>query len=262
MSVFGWRHAPHVDWKREMLQISDNGIIALDWLDTPAAKELKPEAPILVVCHGMNGGSRESYVKAIATFGLKNGWRPVVIISRGAAGTTLATPRPYNAGTFFGLIILLTVGITMDIRESLAHMAQLYPQAACKFAIGYSLGANALTRFCGEEGENCPLKAAVVVSNPLDLVASQDYLISTFVGRYYDKMMANGWCYFLCCSNHSKVLLDMLKSIKLPLLAIQPLILRKYSLASLWCSLIRLPQAKYLAMPQQKSTNNKYTISN
>lgn len=98
MSVFGWRHAPHVEWRREMINISDGAKIALDWLDVPGVKELCPEAPILCICHDMNGGSRQSYARAISLLALKNGWRPVVIISRGAAGTPLVTANTFNAG--------------------------------------------------------------------------------------------------------------------------------------------------------------------
>jgi len=36
------------------------------------------------------------------------------------------------------------------------------------YAVGFSLGANLLTKYLGEEGEKCFLVGASVVSNPWD----------------------------------------------------------------------------------------------
>ena len=38
------------------------------------------------------------------------------------------------------------------------------------------MGANILTKYCGEEGEKTPLSGAISVSNPLDLVKGSAHL--------------------------------------------------------------------------------------
>lgn len=43
------------------------------------------------------------------------------------------------------------------------------------FAVGYSLGANLLTKYLGENGSSCPLNAAVSISNPLNFTKACPY---------------------------------------------------------------------------------------
>ena len=47
---------------------------------------------------------------------------------------------------------------------------QRYPQSEL-LAAGWSLGANILVRYLGEEGAKCPISAAVSMCNPFDLVS-------------------------------------------------------------------------------------------
>ncbi len=47
---------------------------------------------------------------------------------------------------------------------------QRYPQSEL-LAAGWSLGANILVRYLGEEGAACPISAAVSMCNPFDLVS-------------------------------------------------------------------------------------------
>jgi predicted alpha/beta-fold hydrolase len=44
------------------------------------------------------------------------------------------------------------------------------------YAAGWSLGANILVRYVGQEAERCPLSGAVSLCNPFDLViADEDF---------------------------------------------------------------------------------------
>ena len=47
---------------------------------------------------------------------------------------------------------------------------QCYPQSEL-LAAGWSLGANILVRYLGEEGAESPISAAVSMCNPFDLVS-------------------------------------------------------------------------------------------
>lgn len=60
---------------------------------------------------------------------------------------------------------------------------------SCRF----SLGANIITNYIGEEGAACQLKAAVICSNPWNLDVSSRALARTWIGRevYLKTMGAN-----------------------------------------------------------------------
>lgn len=51
------------------------------------------------------------------------------------------------------------------------------------FGVGFSLGANILTNYLGEEGEDCSFTAAVALSCPWALDVSNMALQRTFLGR-------------------------------------------------------------------------------
>jgi predicted alpha/beta-fold hydrolase len=53
-----------------------------------------------------------------------------------------------------------------------AHVARRYPRSRALLAAGWSLGANILLRYLGEDGSGTPLQAAVSMCNPFDLVRS------------------------------------------------------------------------------------------
>ncbi|KAK7730173.1 hypothetical protein SLS57_001835 [Botryosphaeria dothidea] len=60
------------------------------------------------------------------------------------------------------------------------------------FGIGFSLGANIMTNYLGEEGENCQLKAAVVCSNPWNLDVSSQALKNSWLGLHvYQRAMGS-----------------------------------------------------------------------
>lgn len=54
----------------------------------------------------------------------------------------------------------------------MAHLGVKYPGTAL-FAAGWSLGANILVRYLGEEGAATPIAAAAAMCNPFNLVRRQ-----------------------------------------------------------------------------------------
>ncbi|KAJ8520423.1 hypothetical protein ONZ45_g2789 [Pleurotus djamor] len=162
-------------YERKYLRLQDGGTLGLDF--TPADPTVTPkDAPIVVVMHGLTGGSYESYVRCIlrpacmpvAEGGL--GYRAVVVNFRGCAGVPITSQQLYSAGH------------TDDIRTALAYIAQRYPQAPL-LGLGFSLGANVLTRYIAEEGEQSRLSAMCALACPWDLARNNDVLNSTFVGK-------------------------------------------------------------------------------
>ncbi|KAI9064335.1 AB-hydrolase YheT [Trametes sanguinea] len=173
-----------VEYDRKLLRTLDGGTIGIDL--TPPAQErtLKDDTPIIVVLHGLTGGSHESYVRSILApactpveqGGL--GYRGIVVNFRGCAGVPLTSPQLYSALH------------TDDIRVAVLHISKMYPRAPL-IGVGFSLGANVLTRYLAEEGEKSRLVAGCALACPWDLVASSDHLESHFFHKnVYSRGMA------------------------------------------------------------------------
>lgn len=172
----------HVHYTRTLIRVPDGGTLGLDWTE-PEDEGLPPDAPIVVVMHGLTGGSYESYVRSIlsracapkSSGGL--GYRGVVMNFRGCAGVKLTSPQMFSGG------------YTGDIRCTLLYISALYPDAPL-LGIGFSLGANVLTRYVGEEGENCRLTSACVLACPWDNVKNSEKLENRWINKaIYSKAM-------------------------------------------------------------------------
>ncbi|MCJ1322642.1 hypothetical protein MMC15_007991 [Xylographa vitiligo] len=127
-------------------------------------------APMVVVLHGLSGGSHEAYLRAVLQPLVAAGWAACVVNARGCARSALATGVLYNARA------------TWDVRQVVGWCRGRWPRREL-FGVGFSLGANILVNYLGEEGERCVLKAAVVCSNPWNLEVGSLALQRTWVGR-------------------------------------------------------------------------------
>ncbi|KAJ7285857.1 Alpha/Beta hydrolase protein [Mycena rebaudengoi] len=169
-----------LQYNRKLLRLSDGGTIGLDFA---GASDIGDDRPILVVLHGLTGGSYESYVRAILVPACKPvkegglGYRAVVVNFRGCAGVPITSPQLYSAGH------------TGDIRDALIYISAIYPKAPL-MGLGFSLGANVLTRYLAEEGENSRLSSGCALACPWDLAKNNHGLRSTFMGNIYSKAMA------------------------------------------------------------------------
>lgn len=76
-----------------------------------------------------------------------------VINHRGTPGTILKTAKLYNAAS------------SEDVRSALNYVRRTRPTADL-YALGYSLGANLLAKYLGEEGDKSFLVGASAISNP------------------------------------------------------------------------------------------------
>ncbi|KAF2755625.1 AB-hydrolase YheT [Pseudovirgaria hyperparasitica] len=134
--------------------------------------------PMLIALHGLSGGSYEIYLRqCLAPLVENQEWEACVVNSRGCAMSKVTSGVLYNARA------------TWDVRQVVKWLRKTFPNRPL-FGIGFSLGANIITNYIGEEGANCALKAAVVCSNPWDLDASSVALQRSWVGmEVYSKTM-------------------------------------------------------------------------
>lgn len=130
--------------------------------------------PMLIALHGLSGGSHEVYLRAVL-HALLTGpggdkWEACVVNARGCAQSRISTKQLFNARW------------TSDIRETVEYLHRVFPNRPL-FAIGFSLGANILTNYLGEQGEDCVLKAAIICSNPWQLELSSKAMHRSWIGR-------------------------------------------------------------------------------
>ncbi|WVF65970.1 hypothetical protein IAT40_000708 [Kwoniella sp. CBS 6097] len=171
-----------VHYVRTYLRLPDGGTIGIDV--TPEDHQtFSPETPTVVVCHGLTGGSHESYVRNILAWVTKPksaggmGARGAVVNFRGCAGVPISSPQMYSAGT------------TMDLASALHFLRHRYPSSPFH-GIGFSLGASVLSRYLGENGSSSLLSSGIVLGCPWDLAAMSHKLENDwFTSRVYSSAL-------------------------------------------------------------------------
>ncbi len=155
------RSVPRPRMRRERWEMPDGDFIDVDWL---AATE-HAHAPLVVLFHGLEGGSGSHYAKAFSRFAARRGWRFAMPHFRGCSGEMNRLPRAYHSGD------------SGDIDWIMKRFREKSPGQPL-FAAGVSLGGNALLKWLGEQGKAVTgwLHAAAGISAPLDLRLSGDAL--------------------------------------------------------------------------------------
>ena len=158
-------------YQRERLELDDGDFIDIDWLDNSI------DRPLVIMFHGLEGGSSSHYARSIMGLFQELGWRGAVVHFRGCSGTPNRLPRAYHAGDSEEIDRILHKIIEKN--QSLGSNARLY-------VIGISLGGNALLKWLGEQGKKAChiIDGAVTVSVPLDLAAAGKALDSGFNRLY------------------------------------------------------------------------------
>jgi predicted alpha/beta-fold hydrolase len=165
---------PKPSWVRERWDTPDADFVDVDWhsAQSPAAKN----APLLVLFHGLEGSSSSHYAQAFAQEAQTRGWHMAVPHFRGCSGEINLTPRAYHSGDF----------------EEIGWMLQRFraQHAGPIYAVGISLGGNALMRWAGEMGHAAAQLASAIASvcSPIDLTASGNAIDTGLNKAIYARM--------------------------------------------------------------------------
>ena len=138
---------------RERWDTPDGDFIDVDFAGDPASPRL------LVLFHGLEGGSDSHYARAIAAAAAAQGLRLAIPHWRGCSGEPNRRPRAYHSG---------------DSEEVHWILRKLSSPARQVFCIGVSLGGNAMLKWLGERGADAAalVRRAAAVSAPIDLPAA------------------------------------------------------------------------------------------
>ncbi len=159
--------APHADYRRDRVELGDGDFLDFDWVDGT------PGQPLAVMFHGLEGNSDSVYARDFMHAVKQRGWHGTVAHFRGCSGEDNRLPRAYFAGD------------SADIDRILRHVESRH--AGPRYAVGVSLGGNALLKWLGEQGSaaRARLTAAAAVSAPLDLAVAGNTLDRGFNRRVY-----------------------------------------------------------------------------
>ncbi|RYX93671.1 MAG: alpha/beta hydrolase [Comamonadaceae bacterium] len=159
-------------FRRERWDTPDDDFVDVDF----ALQDSAPGAPLLVVFHGLEGSSGSHYAQALTAVARGRGWAAAVPHFRGCSGELNRAPRAYHSGDFEEIDWILR-------RFRAIHDGPV-------FAVGISLGGNALMRWAGEAGEQAAAQVSGVASvcSPLDLTASGHAIGKGFNRQVYTRM--------------------------------------------------------------------------
>lgn len=160
--------APAITYRRERLELADGDFLDFDWVDG------EPHAPVVVLFHGLEGDSSSGYARRLMHSVHARGWQGVVAHFRGTSGEDNRLPRAYFAGD------------SEEIERILRHVKVQHPTQRI-YAVGVSLGGNALLKWLGEQGEAALnlVSRAAGVSAPVDLAAAGHALDRGFNRHVY-----------------------------------------------------------------------------
>jgi uncharacterized protein len=139
---------------RERFETPDGDFVDVDWLPG------RPNAPLLLVLHGLEGTARSHYISGLFGQAADRGWRAGVLYFRSCSGEMNRLPRFYHSGD------------TGDLDHVLRAVTEREPGVRVG-AVGISIGGNVLLKWLGEQADAAPevLAGAVAISVPFDLGA-------------------------------------------------------------------------------------------
>ena len=166
-------------FRRERWLTPDDDFVDVDFLQRCLTPITGVGAPLLVVFHGLEGSSASHYAQAFAGVAQSRGWACAVPHFRGCSGELNRAPRAYHSGDFEEIDWILR-------RFRSQHAGPM-------FAVGISLGGNALMRWAGEMGDQAGavVNAVASVCAPLDLAASGHAIGQGFNRLVYTRMFLN-----------------------------------------------------------------------
>ncbi len=155
---------------RERIDTPDGDFIDINY--TPNSSN-----DIVALFHGLAGGVDSPYIQGVLAEFAAQGFKAVVMHWRGCSGEPNRLARAYHSGA------------SDDIDWFIRYLRTRF-EGTNVYAAGYSLGGNALLKYLGEAGNDCPLKGAMAISPPLVLAEGANQLDTGFA-KIYQRHLLN-----------------------------------------------------------------------
>lgn len=168
---------PRINYRRELLTLSDGGVVALDWLDGSCSLD----APVVLILPGLTGESQAEYIKFLVLAANQAGLRAVVFNNRGMGGVDLKTRRMYCAAN------------CEDLVEVVQHVARTHPQSKLG-ATGISMGGLILGNYLAVHSDQAQqyLSSAMIISVPWDVHKGTDSIQQTGINSMLCRHLTTG----------------------------------------------------------------------
>ncbi|XP_006006164.1 protein ABHD15 [Latimeria chalumnae] len=150
-----WPPGDGLHFSRDLLQLSDEGLVALDWaLGAGSHRRRRSSSnssnPVLLII-GNSFGRITSNMFKLCELALSHGYHPVIYNRRGQNGCPLNTLK------------LQPFGDPSDLREAIRYIRYQHPMARL-YTVSESTGAGLLLSYLGECGSSSYVTAAACIS--------------------------------------------------------------------------------------------------
>lgn len=158
VSMFLQSRLPPLAYRRQYLDLSDGGRLALDWLN----EELP--GPVLLLAPGLAGDSQAYYLRSLVPLVGAMHCPCVVMNGRGRGGVPLTTHR------------ITHMASVADLHEVVEAIRRRFPEE-CLLAVGYSLGGLLISLYLAKYGQGARIDAALAISTPFHLPTTKRNLL-------------------------------------------------------------------------------------
>jgi len=169
------RRKPHLETRRERLELPDSDFLDLDWTTGS-------NGPIVIVLHGLGGSLNSNYAGGLLRAIHHKGWRGVLMNFRGCSGEPNRLARSYHAGEYH------------DVDHLIQRLRRREPNTPLA-AVGISIGGSVLIHWLAKSDITAELTSAVAVSVPFMLKDAASSL-NTGASKIYQR-------YLLNCQKHT-----------------------------------------------------------
>ncbi|NVK23012.1 MAG: hydrolase [Kangiellaceae bacterium] len=150
---------------RERLELDDGDFLDMDWVNP------ERNAPTLILLHGLEGGIDSPYLRRMLFQIHQKRWRGLLVYWRSCSGEMNRTDKTYHSGR------------SDDLQQVIQHVVATKSPSPL-FVAGYSLGANVLLKWLGEQQQQAPITSACAVSTPFNLAICADSIDQGFSKIY------------------------------------------------------------------------------
>jgi predicted alpha/beta-fold hydrolase len=141
-------------YTRERINTPDDDFLDLD-------RQQTGNSNLIIISHGLEGGSSRTYVKGLAALARQSGWDTLAWNCRSCSGEMNNKPRFYHHGD------------SDDLATVINHVNYAY-QYSNILLVGYSMGGSMIAKYLGEGSYQIPTEiiGGVAISTPFDLKGS------------------------------------------------------------------------------------------
>ena len=190
----------NIHYERKLLDLPDGGVVSLDYAENQSNKNTnnKINDKIILILHGLTGGSNNSYIKDIVHCFISDpkynsNYKVICINYRGINDTPLKTPKGYHIGHTEDLEYIIEY-LKKEYNTNIANIANTTDNTKplSLYLIGTSMGANIISKYLTKKNKetnniqnsstnntytnktaNNPIKAFISISNPINIIETE-----------------------------------------------------------------------------------------